>query len=104
VWRAAARQAAAYRDRWNIDDQERALGYEPDHGQQKQQWHDATDALERANTVEAEASSEAAAGHGVSPWARTRPARTRDEGDERRRLEDQRRRDEERRRGLDRDL
>ena len=103
-WRTAARQAAAYRDRWGVTDTERPLGYEPDHGQQLQQWRDAGEALERAKTVETHETEAAAAGRGTSPWARNRPPQGRDSEEERQRDHDRRRREEERRRDLGRDL
>jgi conjugative relaxase-like TrwC/TraI family protein len=105
TWRAAARQASAYRDRWSVSDQERALGYEPDHGRQLEQWRTAAEALERAKAVELDDPAPASRGRGISPWARTRPTPERDDERERRRREDdRRRRDGDRRRGFDRDV
>lgn len=105
AWRTAARQAAAYRDRWGVDSTDRPLGYEPDHGQQLQQWRDAVEALERAKTSATREDDAVPAGRGISPWSRNRPTPRRDSDDERRRRDDERRRrEEERRRGIDRDL
>lgn len=97
-WRAAARQAAAYRDRWTVTDAERALGYEPDHGRQLEQWRAAAEVLERAKTVEPAEAAAAVPERGPNPWSRTRPAPQRDdEAERRRREEDRRRREDERR-------